>query len=371
MRILLITSCLDDGGAEKWMLNTVQNMDLSNVHIDYYFWFLPKNDRFVPYYEKYGVNLFFRNLKCRIGKPFGLKHDFKQFIKNQDFYDAIHINGTGLYEQMIILSVAQRLKIPVRIVHSHNAMPSNSHWIKAIIKDFTRKQIIKKATIVGGCSELATVVKYGLEITKSPKYHIFKNGIDLSKYSQTQQRRFDFRKKLTLESSDVFLHIGRFEKQKNHIFLLEIFSEILKHKPNAKLILIGHGNLEKEIFDKAKDLKLEGNILHISHTEKTEIYYSVADVFLLPSLFEGLPFVLLEAQTCGIPCVISDAISSESKVNDNVVSLSLKDSASKWADEAISMIGNNCTTGYENMLEAGYDLKQTAEDFLLCCKGEK
>lgn len=369
MKILLVTSYLDDGGAEKWMLDTVRNMDLTGVKVDYYFWFSAKNTRFVSYYQKSGVNLFIRNLDHKKGNLFWLKSDFEKFLRERGSYDAVHINGTGLYGQMIILTVAQRFNIPVRIVHSHNSIPNEFYGIKRIIRNYLRKQVIKKSTIVGGCSELATVTKYGQEIVNNSKYCIFKNGIDLYKYSKVQEMRSSQRKKLMLEDKIVFLHIGRFEKQKNHDFLIDIFSEVSKLREDAVLLLVGHGSLEKDVFNKIDKLNLSTNVIHVSYTETTEVYYSVADVFLFPSLFEGLPFVLLEVQACGLPCVISDVISQETKVNNNVVSLPLGYSALQWAEYGISMIGKRCLEGHNNLIRAGYDLKQTARDFLECCKG--
>lgn len=371
MKILLVTSNLDGGGAEKWMVDTVSHMNREDVSIDYYFFGTIKDDVFLKKYQEIGVKSYVRDLENpKSAVVVRLAHDLKKFIAQHGPYDAIHLNGTKILYQMIVMQVAKKAKIPCRMLHNHNAKFSDLSGIRNKIRAYCQKNAVKNATIVGGCSQLAATTKYGDQILNSEKFHLFQNGICIEQYHNTQQLCQKYKQELNIENVVTFIHVGRMSKEKNHTFLLDVFQKIVQQKEDAKLILIGDGEDKQTVFEKIKRLGLQKNVIHIPYTAKTNKYYIASDLLLLPSLWEGLPLVALEAQAAGIPCILSKNISKEVIVNSNVEVLPLNNNASEWATKALELAGLKCKDAQENIRKAGYDIAVTAEDFLRCCKGE-
>ena len=371
MRILLVTSSLDDGGAEKWMLDTVSNLDRTNLKIDYYFWSGIKADTFYSLYQELGVNLDFRYLdKKRTPVWLSLFLDLKRYIQEHGPYDAIHVNGTPIVFQAVVLCAVGE-KIRVRIVHSHNSLSSNLNGGKAICRSIIRKYIVQKATSVVACSELAGCAKYGNDVINNPKFCILKNGININQFQYNEDLRKKTRNELGLGECFTVLHIGRITEQKNHGFLLDVFSEIVKQEPEAKLLLIGKGEKEKEIFQKASNLNLEEKIIHIPWTTEVEKYLSSADIFVFPSLYEGFGIVLLEAQSNGLRCVVSDVVPKETNISQEILFIPLKDQPAFWAKQILLQREKPRYSCQEELYKNGYDICQSAQEFLEICKGDK
>lgn len=361
-RILLITSSLDNGGAEKWVLNTIYNMDRSDIEIAYYFWGDIRQDTFLEKYNSMGIKTYFRKLNNKLLPVFILLGmDLTHFIQLTGPYDAIHVNGTKLLYQAICMWVSRKAEIPVRIVHCHSMASSNLSGIKKYIRKLLRNSIKHNATCIAACTKQAGQAKYGKSILKSSKFDVFKNGIDLEQYVFSEEKRKILRKKYNLENTFVLLHIGRMEYEKNHILLLKIFKKITEYENRAKLLLVGNGTLERSIFNYAKQLGISEKIIHISYTQEPENYYSVADVFILPSLYEGQPLVLLEALANGLPRVVSDGVPQLVNLDEHMQVVSLKAPLNEWiyAIENMRKEGRY-TDGIKNLRKQGYDIKQTA-----------
>ena len=371
MKILLVTSSLDDGGAEKWMLDTVCNLDRTDLTIDYYFWEGIKANTFYSLYEECGVRLYFRNLdKKRTPVWLSLFFDLKRFIQDHGPYDAIHINGTPILLQAIALCAIGK-GIKVRIVHSHNSLSANLKGLSAVFRSVVRRYVVQNATDVVACSELAGREKYGEKVTNDLKFCVLKNGIHPKKFLYDEELRKKTRDELGLGECFTVLHIGRMADQKNHGFLLDVFSEIVKREPKAKLLLVGKGEKEKEVFQKITCLKLKEKIIHIPWTSEIEKYLSSADVFVLPSLYEGFGIVLLEAQANGLRCVVSDTVPKETNVSQKIHFISLKEPPSFWAEQILLQKGTARYNCQEELYTNGYDVLQSACDFLEICKGNK
>lgn len=369
MKILLVTSSLDDGGAEKWMLDTVRNLDRTGLTIDYYFWEGIKADTFHSLYQALGVHLYFRNLnKNKLPVWLSLFFDLKKHIQKYGPYDAIHINGTPIIFQAVALGAAGK-NIKVRIVHSHCSFSSDLHGGKAIVRSLVRKYVIQKATDIVACSEMAGQAKYGDAVIKCSKFRVLKNGINLKQFFYSENLRGKARNELGLRECFTILHIGRIADEKNHAFLLDIFSEIAKKEPDAKLLLIGKGEKEKEVFLKASRLNLKDKIIHIPWTSEVEKYLSAADVFVFPSLHEGFPITLVEAQANGLQCVVSDVVPEETNISQEILFISLEDSPSFWTEQILQQKGKTRYNCREELYKNGYDVRQSAQDFLEICKG--
>ena len=186
------------------------------------------------------------------------------------------------------------------------------------------------------------------------------NAIDCNKYRYSEEIRKQYREKMNLEDNLVFGHIGRFHFQKNQMFLLEIFNEIHKIKPDSKLILIGDGEDKEKILNKINQLKLERSIELLGVRGDVEKIIQAMDAIIFPSLFEGLSLVLVEAQANGISIFASDTISKETKIGDNINFISLEATAKEWAETILKDKFERCDN-YEKIKLAGYDINTEKE----------
>ncbi len=361
-RILLITSSLDNGGAEKWVLDTIYNMNRSDMEIVYYFWGDIRQDTFLEKYNSMGIKTYFRKLDKKLLPVFMLLFiDLKRFIKATGPYDAVHVNGTKLLYQAICMWVSNKAGIPVRIVHCHSTAKGNLSGIKKYIRQLLRNCIKQYATCIAACSIQAGQAKYGKDIIKNLKFQVFKNGIVLEKYIFSEEERKDLRKKYNLENTFVLLHIGRMEPEKNHMLLLKIFKKYTEYEDMARLLLIGNGTLEENIFNYAVELGIYEKIVHVPYTQETGKYYSAADIFILPSLYEGQSLVLLEALANGLPRIASDGVPETTNIDGKMHTVPLKAPLDKWTEavkyarkEERYIDGSGC------LKEHGYDIRKTA-----------
>jgi Glycosyltransferase len=277
-------------------------------------------------------------------------------------YDIVHIHGNSATTTIeLIPSVFARVK--KRIIHIHNTTCSHK-TIHRLLKPIFDKCY----TDAIACSKLA-----GSWIFTNADYIILNNAIDLGRYHYDPEKREKIRRRYMLEDdSFVVGHVGRFAQQKNHMFLMDIFHEILKTKKRARLMLIGDGELRNEINKKSADLGIKDNVIFCGVQDDASDFFSAFDCFVFPSLWEGLGLVLLEAQANGLDCIISDSIPDEAEVSDAIQRISLTQDAAIWAG-VISHIDTRHREArsicYCDSLQAcGYDIKKNVsvlEDFYL------
>lgn len=195
------------------------------------------------------------------------------------------------------------------------------------------------------------------------KVKILKNGIDISQYGYDIKIREKKRKELGISDETLVVgHVGRFNKQKNHAFLLQIFDEIQKKQKDAILMLIGEGELRDQVKEQAKQLGIDSKIQFMGIRSDINELYMAMDVLVFPSLYEGLPNVIVEAQTTGLPCLISNTISKEVELTPGAVSTSLSETASSWANKAIELSKHQRKDNRSIMREKGYDIRNTVEE---------
>lgn len=218
--------------------------------------------------------------------------------------------------------------MPVRIAHSHSTS-NPKEWKKNLLKNALRPFSKKYATDYFACSELAGRYLFGDKTFNKGEVKIIHNAIDVEKFKYDPEARKKLRKEIGIKDSDFVIgHIGRFVEQKNHRFLIDIFTKVKKEKKNAKLVLVGQGPLREEIEERVKNLGLEKDVFFLGQRSDTNKLYSVFDVFCLPSLYEGLPVVGVEAQANGVPCVFSDRITKEIFVSQNLEIIDIDDLSS-------------------------------------------
>lgn len=283
-----------------------------------------ENSSFRKNLKKEGVNVFDLKKKKHV---FSYMKSIYSLIGKHNF-DAVYIHGNSA--MMFIEALPCKLGKAKRIItHCHNSKTKYPifHYI---FKPFFNKIVDVKI----GCSKTAAKWAYS-----GNDYRVILNGVDTEKFSFNPVMRNQMRKKLGWENNFVLGHVGRFNFQKNHEFLIRIFAEIYKKDKTARLLLIGEGELMEQVKNLSKNLGVYNAIHFAGISDHVEDYFQAMDVFVLPSLFEGFVIVSLEAQRNGLPSILSDTVDAETFVTDNAVSMSLQQSPSEWADVILKYKG--------------------------------
>lgn len=250
-------------------------------------------------------------------------------------YIAVHLHFAGI--AALVLPAARKYGIPHRIIHSHNTKLSDNPW-KNLRNRLLSAFGMSAANHYFACSKAAAVYLYGSRRVEQNEIYYMYNAVDLSRFCYQPAIRIRMRERLQAEGRHVLFHVGRFEPQKNHSFLLRVFQALRMQDSNAILVLAGDGPLRKETEQMAERLGLTAAVRFIGFTDQVPELLQAADLFLLPSLYEGLPIVAVEAETSGLPCLLSDAITREVALTDQVSFMSLEETPEAWAAEAESMM---------------------------------
>lgn len=348
---------LAHGGQESFIMNMYRNFDRSAVQLDFY----------TPYYcdkmlEKEINSL--GGVVYQSGFPFGennpkcFKKGFTDFLK--DYKPTIcHIQSGSTYALSQGAKIAHDAGVKNIIVHSHCCGLKNLkyHVIKALsVHDFK-----KYPTEYFACSTIAGEWKFPKSIMESGKCKILKNAVDTSDFYYDATVRKETRAELGLSDSTLAVgHVGRFNYQKNHMFLVDIFAEVHKKQPDSKLFLTGEGELLDDVKKKVSDLSLDDAVVFLGIRKDVFRLMNAFDVFLLPSLFEGLPVVGVESLATGLPLITSTAVTDEMPVQRLTAYLSLDDTADAWADAVINATKAERKSTTDEIIEAGYDVKSAA-----------
>lgn len=356
-RILVFGITENPGGVESVIMNYYRKIDRTKIQFDFLC-----NTNVVAYEDE------IISLGGKIYRITARSQNIKQFHKDLDNlfknnkFDAIWVNVCSL-ANVEYLKYAKKYGIKTRIIHSHNSANMDSK-LRLIIHKLNRIRIGKLATHYWSCGELASKWFYNKIIIQSDKHKIIKNAIDIDKFKFDEKIRKEYRKNLNLENKFVIGHVGRFHFQKNQLFLIDVFNEIYKQKKDAVLVLIGQGEDEDKIKAKVKELKLEEVVQFLGVRNDVNKLFQAMDLFLFPSLFEGLPVVMVEAQTSGLPVVASNTISTESKITENVKFLSLKNKIEDWADCVLKVDVKNDRKKVSSLLKnSEFDINQQVEEF--------
>ena len=270
-----------DGGVESVVMNYYRNIDRDKIQ----FHFLCDEDSTdIPYeeIEKLGGKVIVVPPYQKLFKY--QKELYKIFKENNYKIVHSHINALSVFP----LRVAKKAGVPIRIAHSHSTS-NKKEWKKNIVKNILRPFSKLYANNFFACTKHAGEWLFGKKIIERKELNVINNAIDLKKFEFNEKIREDLRKELGIKEDTIVIgHIGRFMKQKNHEFLIEVFNELYKKNQNTVLILIGQGPLLNEIKQKARNLDIENKIKFIGQVTDVERYYNIMDVFVFPSIYEGL-----------------------------------------------------------------------------------
>lgn len=348
-----------NGGQESFILNMYNNMDIDKVQIDIATPFHCENQKFVDNIKQNGGEVYIGNLSFGKDRKLNFKNYVEKFLSKHK-YDTIHIQSGSIFSLMIASKLANKYNVKNIIVHSHCGGFSNIKY--KVIKFLSRKNLLKYPTEYWACSKLAAEWKFPKEIINNNKFKIMKNAIDVKKIFFKKEIREKTRKDLKISDNQILIgHIGRFSIQKNHSFLIDIFKEIHNINKKAVLILIGNGELEDEIKLKVKELNVEKSVKFLGIRKDINELLNAMDVFLLPSFFEGLPVVGVEAQATGLHVVTSDKVTKELPIERLSTYCSLDQSPKEWANIVLSKAKEARENTTKEIIKCGYDVKGAAK----------
>lgn len=355
IRIAHIMGKMVGGGVESVVMNYYKNIDKTKIQFDF---ICDKDSTNIPKEEIESLGG-----KVIIIPPYQHLKEYTRELKQvfkENNYKIVHshINTLSFFP----LLIAKKCKIPIRIAHSHSTT-NKKEWKKNILKNILRPFSKINATNYYACSKLAGSWLFGRKSLEQGKITIINNAINLDNFIYNEDVREKMRKELGIKDKTLVIgHIGRFVDQKNHTFLLEIFNEILKQNPNSILLLAGTGPLLEEIKHKSNELNISDKILFLGQRKDANNLYQAMDIFLLPSLYEGLPVVGIEAQTSGLLCILSESMTKETKVLKTTSFISLQALPKYWATEILEKTKNFKRKNTKKELQDnGFDIKLEAK----------
>lgn len=352
IRVLIDNATMDRGGAEAFIMNVYRNLDREKVQFD----FLLHCDHRSAYEEEIESlgGFIFKLPAYKIYNASSYKKALSSFFESHSEYKIIHSHLMN--SSSVTLDVANKHGLHT-ISHSHAS--SNGFGPGAWIRDFTHRNLYRIAEYRFACSEKAGNWLYR---GKAP-FTIVKNGINSTLYGFNQDNRQETRNELGIKKDTVvFGTVGRLSKEKNQSFLLEVFANYKKINHNSVLIITGDGPLLPQLRAKASQLGVMDSVIFTGVRSDVERILCAMDVFILPSLYEGFPVTLVEAQCTGLPCLISDSITSEVKITNLITEKSLSDSVEKWVASINQVLKLPRKDRSEEIRKAGYDIKTTASD---------
>lgn len=350
IQILHVVTYMGRGGLETMLMNYYRHIDRDKVQFD----FLVHRD-FEADYDAEILSLGGRIYHMPRLIPWSLSYRkrLKEFFRAHPEYSIVHVHQDCL--SSVALQCAKECGIPVRIAHSHNSNQDKN--LKYLIKRYYMKKIPRYATHLFACGKQA-----GEWMFNGLPYTILANAVDTASYIYSPKVSDQVRRQLNLTEKLVVGHVGRFNPQKNHEFLIDVFHEIAKREPNAQLLLVGDGDGIQSIREKAIACGIENKITFAGVRSDVSDLMQAMDVFVFPSLYEGLPVTLIEAQAAGLRCIISDTISRECVVSLGLVtSKSLADSPAGWAAHIIEQAKYTRTDHTGEIRNHGYEITDAAK----------
>lgn len=356
IRVLHVVTIMNRNGLENRLMDIYRHIDRNKVQFDF----------LTHRMEEGAFDEEIKNLGGKVyhTQPLNPLHlvsymnNLKCFFTEHREYKIVHshINAFSTF----VLFAAKSSNVKVRIAHSRT-WGAEKTW-KSIFKYISKMFINIPTTHKFGCSKQAGEWLFGKNGIKEPNYfRVITNSIELDKFKFSENIRSQFRRKLSLKDGQLaIVNVGRLEPQKNHEFLLKVFREIHKLKPNSKLFLLGTGSLKHKIEMEANDLGIGDSVTFLGNINNVGEYLNAMDAFIFPSLFEGFGTVTIESQCCGLPILASDTIPPETKISDYQEFESLNSSPKLWAEHILSMIKRlERKDNREITKKAGYDINDT------------
>lgn len=364
IKVLHVVGAMNMGGTETMLMNVLRSIDTKQVEF-HFVSFSEKEAYYDQEIKKLGGKIIYINkatsVKC-----------FREVMRKYGPYDVIHSHT--LFNCGIANLAAKLEKIPIRIAHAHTTLDDSSNLIRKVYIKLMQLLIKINSTHYLACSQAAADYLFGYNSTQLSKYKYIPNMIDYDVLLKpNEQKLLNFKKKYQLENHLVIGHVGRMTESKNHRFLVEIIDRIKDVRPDALLLLVGDGILKEELLRQVKERELEDYVVFTGLQKDVSSAFYNMDVLVFPSFFEGLGLVLLEAQLCGVPCIVSEAIQPEADLKMGLMTnLYLKDGVSKWCETILNQNQTKVMTSEEKMnflFNQGYAKKQIISQLLTIYQG--
>lgn len=352
---------MNAGGAETFLMKIYRQLDRTKYQMDFCI-----NVPNKCFYEDEIISLG--------GKIYRIPSKSESFqLYKKKLFEAVNSNGYKYVLRIasngasfIDLKIAKKAGASVCVVRSSNSSDGKGLTVK-IAHRLGRFLYGKYVDVKIAPSDLAAIYTFGERAYKDGDVKILHNALDLDVYRFGLEERKRVRAEFGIKESEILCgHVGRFSPQKNHDFLIDIFSELCKEHSNYKLLLVGNGELEEKIREKCADKGLQDKVIFAGVRSDIPAVLSAMDVFVFPSLYEGMPNTVIEAQATGLPCVISDTITKEAKITDLVRFASLNNPVGSWTSELLQLESDkrNREQYYLVAKKQGYDIKQCVSQFV-------
>lgn len=359
LRVLQVGMTRNLGGIETYLIEQFRHLDKSKIDYD----FVNITGEYSICYEDEilasGSKIF--KVVSRHKNP--LLHYWQWFnilLQNKGVYDVIVLNTNSL-EYVFPLVLGKVFGIPVRVIHSHNSGFENKQGLaRRLLVGMNKKLLAWSANLRFACSQFA-----GQWMFKDNPYYVIYNAIDIHKYDADLIVREETRNALGLHTELTLLHVGRFSYQKNHSFLLDIFKEVHRIQPDSVLLLVGDTTEESEFLTevkrKIKAYGLENVVRLLGRRDDVNKIMQASDVLVMPSFFEGLTVVGIEAQASDLPLLLSDTVTKELGLLPSTQFISLEAGPTAWAEAIVNSKQHNRQSRYEELKAAGYDIGNETE----------
>lgn len=355
------------GGAESRIMDLLRALDPEKVHYDFLV-FNPKEQHYDKEIEARGSRVYRLQPRFKIYNYFSFCKALNAFFAEHPEIDIVqgHMTSTAA----IYLPIAKKHGVKCTIAHARSA--GVDPGLKGTLTKWLRRDLYRKTDVCFACSKEAAISVFGRLKYEKGEVRILPNAVELGQYQEADEMEAHaqvIKKKYDLQNAFVIGHVGRFHYAKNHVFLLEVFQEIRKKKSNAKLLLVGDGDMMPAVKEKTEQLGITDHVIFTGMQKDTAGYYRAMDLVVFPSHYEGLPGTVVEAQAAGLPVLMSDTVTDQVAVTPLVECFSLQKSAAEWAEEALvlydrlqeklgtEIFRKEC---YDTLCEKGFDVTAQA-----------
>lgn len=352
IRVLQVIGGLNRGGAETMIINLYRAINHDEIQFDFVIHDITQ-DAYIKEIQALGGRIFVFP-KFTGKNVIAYRRHWRKFLGQHPEYKILHSHIRSY--AVVFLPIAKKMGLKT-IVHSHST--SNGNGIKSKIKAVLQKPLTKQADYLFACSEISGKWLFGEDGIKQDNYFMIKNAIDAERYRFNLEVREKVRKQLGISNQTVYGHVGRLSEPKNHGFLLQVFQEIHHRNANTVLLIVGSGELESEINNTVKQYNLSDCVKLLGSRSDIPELMQAMDIFLFPSLWEGLPVTVVEAQAAGLPCLVSDAVTKEVFLSDAVQYLPITEGINVWVEKALS-IRNRFVNATDEVIRKGFDINSTA-----------
>jgi glycosyltransferase involved in cell wall biosynthesis len=358
IKVLHVIGKPPKGGVASFLRSIQSNIDTSKIQFDYLINSSIPDEEFEIFVKQYGGKVFWLpDLKYK--NTIEYLKALTNFYRNNSDYKILHVHSPniGVFNNFL----AKKYNIKHRIMHSHSTKSSSK--LSARLRNFFLLIPLRwQSNLYFACTQQAGKYLFGKRALNNGEVHIIKNGINVKEFCYKHQVRSLMREKLGIKEDFVVGHVGRFAKEKNHDFLINVFAEIHKKMENSTLILIGDGELLDTVKDKVHELGIAEKVIFLGDTDNVSEVMQAMDIFVLPSFFEGLGIVGIEAQASGLPCFVSTGVPEELDITKLVTHIPLQKGADYWAQQIMQSVkSKDRTQAFKEVLKSGYDIQEVAK----------